>query len=454
MVVRAADAYYPGLLAAPPPEWWELWDHGDPDHGANIRRADYADLLTFLPIQSTSSGVMRPASRGEVAQVLVNLLEKRKGVGVAVSVDGHQLNLTHPIYAENNRYSLPLAEIVESLGGTVTITDGAAQIQVIGTVIDLNIDGAYFTMNGDRFPLKRQATVSDGVVYISLIDLQDMLHLKVVWDEDGGILHLFRNMDNIEEERQPQGGRTALVRFEDVTSSQTYRYSTAESLEKLRAIFDYCYAKGIPMQMGWIPRYIDPGKGIDNAPAQDYSMHNANFVYTLDYFTERNGLLGLHGYTHQYGTEVTVSGTEFDATHNTSERSIVTRLQYAINDANILGLPAVFFESPHYGATTYQKSIMAKYFDVIFEYRANPRETNVTKVQVGSRVVKYIPTPLGYAGRPPGFRPPLEPVRPPGRGGGGAGGLGTRGETTYAPADVAADYAVNERLTSRGGVHQ
>jgi hypothetical protein len=396
MVVRAADAFYPGLLSMPPADWWELWAHGDPDHGANIRRADYADLLTFLPIQDTASGVWRPASRGAVAQILVNLLEKHKGVRVAVNVEGHELDLTHPVYAENNRYYLPLEEIVGSLGGTVTVTDGAAQIQVNDAVVDLSIDGSYFQMNGDRFPLKKQARVSDGVVYVSLIDLQKMLHLKVVWDEDGGVLNLFWNKDNIEEDRQPQGGRTALVRFEDVTSGQTYRYSTAESLEKLRAIFDYCYAKAIPMQMGWIPRYIDPGNGIDNSLAQDYSMHNADFVYTLDYFSDRNGILGFHGYTHQYGNEVTIHGTEFDATHNTTESSIVKRLRYAINDANTLGLPEVFFESPHYAATTYQKSIMAKYFDVIYEYMGNPRQKNVIVVAVGNRLVKYIPTPLGY----------------------------------------------------------
>lgn len=52
-----------------------------------------------------------------------------------------------------------------------------------------------------------------------------------------------------------------------------------------------------------MPRYIDPSQNIDNSLADNMNMYNADFIYTLDYFTFRRGLIGLHGYTHQNGNE-------------------------------------------------------------------------------------------------------------------------------------------------------
>ncbi len=394
MVARAADAYRPGLLATPPADWYGWWVDTDPNHGADVRRADYADLLAFVPIKNPSTDLQRPATRGEVSQILVNLRHKLAGVSIALCFEGKRLDLTSPVLVEANRYYIPLAELIERIAGTITIRDGVATIATTHITLVLDTNASHYAADGNQFALKQQPVVSDGILYLSLFDLQKMLALKVDWDEDSGIVNLFWNRDAIAEARQPAGGKTALVRFEDITAGQ--RYSTAESLAKLRVVFDYCYAKGIPMQLGWVPRYVDPGNGIDNAPAQDYSMHNADFIYTLDYFADRNGLIGLHGYTHQYGNQVSIAGTEIDAEHNASESSIVKRIHYAIDDASSLGIPIAFFESPHYGALPYQKDIIGRYFDIIYEHRLSAHERNITKVSTGGRVVTYIPTPLGY----------------------------------------------------------
>jgi len=75
MVMRAADDLQPGLLAAPPDGWqgasnWDL----DATHGANAARAEYNGLLAGLEISTLApNGNM---TRGEVAQVLFNLLIK------------------------------------------------------------------------------------------------------------------------------------------------------------------------------------------------------------------------------------------------------------------------------------------------------------------------------------------------------------------------------------------
>lgn len=50
-------------------------------------------------------------------------------------------------------------------------------------------------------------------------------------------------------------------------------------------------------------------------------------MYTLDYFIDRGGIIGLHGYTHQSGAEVSIDGIEFDETINNDESIIRERVQ-------------------------------------------------------------------------------------------------------------------------------
>jgi hypothetical protein len=76
MVVRAADARHPGVVGTPPAGWQGRWPAGDPTHGTNIRRAEYAGLLASLPADSLGATPSRPATRGEVSQILVNFLYK------------------------------------------------------------------------------------------------------------------------------------------------------------------------------------------------------------------------------------------------------------------------------------------------------------------------------------------------------------------------------------------
>lgn len=394
MVIRAADASHPGLLATPPRDWYACWADSDPVHGANVRRAGYTDLLALLPIQYRWTDVSRPATRGEVAQILFNLHSKLNPAPVSLTFEGERLDLAHPIQVKTNRYYLPLHEFLQSLGGALDVT--AEAIHLRAPTLDLTLDpstGSY-TRNQATSHFAHRPLVLVDTAYVSLFDLQQMLNLKVVWDESNGIIHLFWNRDNVVESRQSQTGKTALLRFEDITADQ--KYATAESLERLRVVFDHCYSKGIPMHLAWVPRYIDPEKGIDNAPADDHSMHNANFVYTLDYFAARNGVIGLHGYTHQYGNQVSLRSAEFDAKHNTSESSLRKRLQYALDDAEKLGITVSFFESPHYAATYDQKIVMAQIFDIIYELKWSETETVISRVSAGGRRITFVPTPLGY----------------------------------------------------------
>lgn len=85
------------------------------------------------------------------------------------------------------------------------------------------------------------------------------------------------------------------------------------------------FSAGIPFHIPWIPRFVDHKNGIDNDISKDYSMPNANFLFTMEYLLNRNGIIGLHGYTHQYGDEVSAVGTEFNDERNNDEKSIRKR---------------------------------------------------------------------------------------------------------------------------------
>ncbi len=76
LVVRAAEVYLPWALASPPSGWTGAtsW-FADPDHGPNTLVAEYNGLLAGIELSGWD--LLAPATRGEVAQLLANLLRLR-----------------------------------------------------------------------------------------------------------------------------------------------------------------------------------------------------------------------------------------------------------------------------------------------------------------------------------------------------------------------------------------
>ncbi len=148
--------------------------------------------------------------------------------------------------------------------------------------------------------------------------------------------------------------------------------------------------------MAWVPRYLDPKNNIEDDASRDFNIHNANFVYTLDYFIDRGGIIGLHGYTHQANDSASIDGIEFDGMTNNTEPVIRNRVEKAIQCAKVLDIPIGFFESPHYAATDEEMQIIEQYFNYMYDPPKFASRNNIAKRQSKDRTVTYIPTPLDY----------------------------------------------------------
>jgi len=88
MIVRGADNLYPGSLATPPPGTPTLFAGIPEPHGDNLRIAEYNGILDGLIGMGSNWDVSATATRGEVAQMLWNLLTVLNPPGVTVNADG------------------------------------------------------------------------------------------------------------------------------------------------------------------------------------------------------------------------------------------------------------------------------------------------------------------------------------------------------------------------------
>jgi len=313
-----------------------------------------------------------------------------------INFEGKLMNFNMPIYRNINRYFIPMLVFINQIGGRINIKESKVTIifkEKSLIYIDYDIDDYKFTMIG-------------SVLYISLFDMCRLLNIRSRWDYSRSSISLYWDRNEYKSCKNIYG-RVALIRLEDITAGG--RYLDSDNLEKLRVVADYMFSTGIQFHIAWIPRFIDPPNGIDNDISKDYSMPNADFLFTMEYLLNRNGIIGLHGYTHQYGDEVSADGTEFNAERNNDEKSIRKRVEAAINTAKKLELPAKFFETPHYAATAFQQSIFEQYFDIVYESFVGIWGERIVKSPRNHRTL-YIPTPLGYVEEKDGINKMLDRI--------------------------------------------
>jgi Uncharacterized protein conserved in bacteria (DUF2334)./Copper amine oxidase N-terminal domain. len=318
---------------------------------------------------------------------------------VTLKFEGKNLNLRLPIYLETNRYYLPFTEVITQAGGKSKITANKLNFEInnIAGIIDLQTN--YYNNNGQQVKLKKALIVSKDLIYISLYDLCKILDLRTDWDIENKVLSLYLNREKVTRKETPVTTKAALIRLEDIAPG--YLYNRTEQLEKLRIVTDYLYQENVPFHVAWIPRYIDPkpASGLDNDLSKANNMLNADFIYTLDYMSDKNGFIGLHGYTHQYGNTESASGAEFHQYANDgipdTEQYAQERVNLAVEAARKLDIPYCFFEAPHYAISPSQVKVLEKNFPILYEYF--PNTPNQQDINYNSdKTCRYIPTPLNY----------------------------------------------------------
>lgn len=270
--------------------------------------------------------------------------------------DGEELVFKNKIKEKNLRYYLPINEFCESM--KIDVNEMGKSIDLVKNQI--NKDGKEYSLRGDSLTI-------DEVKYVSLNDLVFVLNLRDKWDQETGIIYLdekgeIANTDIINENKS---GKAALLRIEDVTAGG--ELIKADNILKMKILGDYFNNNWIKFNIAWIPRYVNPPKNEDNDLLVEKNMSNVQFISLLDSWIFNGANIGLHGYTHQFGDEVSSIGTELSRKNNSDEESTREVIEKAIQCANVLNIPIDFFESPHYSASRKQEKISEEYFGALYE---------------------------------------------------------------------------------------
>jgi predicted deacetylase len=192
--------------------------------------------------------------------------------------------------------------------------------------------------------------------------------------------------------------KLALIRLEDVNPGT---YDTREKLDKLVKIADYLYKEGVPFQISLIPVYKDPANNVEISIGDTDIFQVRDFNKTIMYMRERGGMVGLHGYTHQYLAEVSGSGFEFmDKGSQEFARPAYAeeRVKKALGAMDRAGIPVDYWETPHYTASLDQYKVLGNYFGLIYD--PNPWEKKLKNVSsrdstgMDNQSVIFVPAPL------------------------------------------------------------
>jgi len=171
----------------------------------------------------------------------------------------------------------------------------------------------------------------------------------------------------------------AMLRLEDVGPGSSY--ATPDDLGKLRAVFEYLHGANIPFQVACIPRSIQIAadgtryeKGIDD-PQPDETTKQ--FIQLLQNAQAQGAVIGMHGYTHQYGTTArgdgnqnTGVGSEFnvpDAPETATQEYAAERITKSLAAFAKNGLVPGFWESPHYSDTREQQELFRSYVGILHQ---------------------------------------------------------------------------------------
>jgi len=188
--------------------------------------------------------------------------------------------------------------------------------------------------------------------------------------------------------------KIAFIRLEDISPW----YAMQENgLDALKWVADYLYSQGVPFHVSVIPVYKDPSRNIylDMGDPEDPRMKE--FRDTIRYIQSGGGVVGIHGYTHQYNGK-TALDYEFGISEEASTDSYASeRIDRAINVFKNSGISFYYWETPHYKASQNQYKVFAKNFSLLFEPDYKNRGNKQIKVYYDLRADKkpvyFFPAP-------------------------------------------------------------
>ncbi|NFG41545.1 DUF2334 domain-containing protein [Clostridium botulinum] len=343
---------------------------------------------------------------------------------VILKINGHDLDFTLPVYLDKNRYYFSLNEIIHNLNGAFTKDEDSLYLNINDEFYSINLLDNTVQCPNKEFNLKKDLLNSENIYYICFSDLSNMLDLYTRWDKDNKIINCkinssqyinntsdkisndsYKNNSVINEledknnsiSTSSENTQIGLIRFEDVcVTSQSY---DKNYFENLRIIGEYMNEQNIPYHIAWITRYKNPNFKIDNDPLTKNNFEIAEMVYTLDYLKNNNGIIGLHGYTHQLGNCESAAGFEFGKFEPSTD-VFKEKIEKAIETASYLDIPIDFFEVPHYEITPEQNKIAEEYFKILYypfnDYGIDKADLKKPQLSPYNNSSLYISTPLDY----------------------------------------------------------
>ncbi|WP_051623534.1 DUF2334 domain-containing protein [Clostridium hydrogeniformans] len=335
--------------------------------------------------------------RSEKEKFKSELLSNKHLSKLNLYIENKKIDFNGKVFNYNNRYYIPLDDITKYLKINMDKEDSNLTLSGEGYQCDINLEKSYWRIKGNRRELRGDWISREDKVYLSLADIVDILNLNASFDSKKEEVRCFKSKKESFILNDTQGTltkkKTALIRIEDVTAGSIYLKD--DSMEKLRAMGDLLYDEGSAYHIAWIPRYVNPEKSEDNDLTRDTSFLNSEFLYTLDYLINRGAMVGLHGYTHQYGNEESIIGSEFQEKNKLSREEEVRRVEAAIKNAIALNIPYKFFETPHYRSSARFQTVLENYFDYVYEPCIGVWNKKI-HISDRNKATKYVPAPLGY----------------------------------------------------------
>ncbi|MDQ0114852.1 cell wall hydrolase [Paenibacillus harenae] len=113
--------------------------------------------------------------------------------GVTIKLDGEIMKMTDPVRTQDGRIYVPVSRIAGLLGASVS-WDKNSEEATIHTVLKekivFGIDVPVVYFNGGRYLMDAAPFMAEGRIYVPLRHAAELMHAKVNWNAEDGILDL------------------------------------------------------------------------------------------------------------------------------------------------------------------------------------------------------------------------------------------------------------------------